>query len=208
MSKPLFIGVAGNIGAGKTTLTEKLSDAIQFQPVYESVVDNPYLQDFYGNMNRWSFNLQVYFLYHRFQSQVDLLKSNKNFIQDRTIYEDKEIFARNLFNIDSMDKRDWETYKQLYLSMLGFIKKPDLIIYLKTSTDVLMSRIKKRKRNFEKEISPEYIYRLNVYYDQWIDSLSRDEVLIFNTDNFNIFKDHIIFEELVELIEKRLKLVK
>ena len=159
-------------------------------------------------MNRWSFNLQVYFLYHRFQSQVDLLKSNKNFIQDRTIYEDKEIFARNLFNIDSMEKRDWETYKQLYLSMLGFIKKPDLIIYLKTSTDVLMSRIKKRKRNFEKEISPEYIYRLNVYYDQWIDSLSRDEVLIFNTDNFNIFKDHIIFEELVELIEKRLKLVK
>ena len=208
MSKPIFIGVAGNIGAGKTTLTEKLSDAIQFQPVYESVVDNPYLQDFYGNMNRWSFNLQVYFLYHRFQSQVDLLKSNKNFIQDRTIYEDKEIFARNLFNIDSMEKRDWETYKQLYLSMLGFIKKPDLIIYLKTSTDVLMSRIKKRKRNFEKEILPEYIYRLNVYYDQWIDSLSRDEVLIFNTDNFNIFKDHIIFEELVELIEKRLKLVK
>ena len=208
MSKPIFIGVAGNIGAGKTTLTEKLSDAIQFQPVYESVVDNPYLQDFYGNMNRWSFNLQVYFLYHRFQSQVDLLKSNKNFIQDRTIYEDKEIFARNLFNIDSMDKRDWETYKQLYLSMLGFIKKPDLIIYLKTSTDVLMSRIKKRKRNFEKEISPEYIYRLNVYYDQWIDSLSRDEVLIFNTDNFNIFKDHVVFEELVELIEKRLKLVK
>tara|TARA_Y100001960_G_C14605303_1_gene792932 strand:- start:193 stop:819 length:627 start_codon:yes stop_codon:yes gene_type:complete len=208
MSKPIFIGVAGNIGAGKTTLTEKLSDAIQFQPVYESVVDNPYLQDFYGNMNRWSFNLQVYFLYHRFQSQVDLLKSNKNFIQDRTIYEDKEIFARNLFNIDSMDKRDWETYKQLYLSMLGFIKKPDLIIYLKTSTDVLMSRIKKRKRNFEKEISPEYIYRLNVYYDKWIDSLSRDEVLIFNTDNFNIFKDHVVFEELVELIEKRLKLVK
>ena len=110
MSKPIFIGVAGNIGAGKTTLTEKLSDAIQFQPVYESVVDNPYLQDFYGNMNRWSFNLQVYFLYHRFQSQVDLLKSNKNFIQDRTIYEDKEIFARNLFNIDYMEKRYWETY--------------------------------------------------------------------------------------------------
>jgi len=208
MSKPLFIGVAGNIGAGKTTLTEKLSDAIQFQPVYESVVDNPYLQDFYGNMSRWSFNLQVYFLYHRFQSQVDLLKSNKNFIQDRTIYEDKEIFARNLFNIDAMDKRDWNTYKQLYSSMLDFIEKPDLIIYLKTSTDVLMSRIKKRKRNFEKEISPEYIYRLNVYYDQWIDTLSRDEVLIFNTDNFNIFKDHIIFKELVELIEKRLKLVK
>ena len=208
MSEPLFIGVAGNIGAGKTTLTEKLSAALNFQPVYESVVDNPYLQDFYGNMNRWSFNLQVYFLYHRFQSQVDLLKSNKNFIQDRTIYEDKEIFAHNLFNIDSMDKRDWETYKQLYSSMLNFIKKPNLIIYLKTSTDVLMSRIKKRKRNFEKEISPEYIYRLNVYYDQWIDSLSKDEVLIFNTDNFNIFNDHIIFEELVELVEKRLKIVK
>ena len=128
MSEPLFIGVAGNIGAGKTTLTEKLSAALKFQPVYESVVDNPYLQDFYGNMNRWSFNLQVYFLYHRFQSQVNLLKSNKNFIQDRTIYEDKEIFAHNLFNIDSMDKRDWETYKQLYSSMLSFIKKPDLII--------------------------------------------------------------------------------
>ena len=149
MIKNPHIGVAGNIGAGKTTITEKLAKKFSWEPVYESVVDNPYLEDFYKNMNRWSFNLQIYFLYHRFSSQVKLKDIVGGFIQDRTIYEDKEIFAKNLNDLKFMSKRDWETYKSLFDNMTMFISKPDLIIYLKTSTDTLLSRIKNRDREFD-----------------------------------------------------------
>ena len=131
MIKNPHIGVAGNIGAGKTTITEKLAEKFSWEPVYESVVDNPYLSDFYKNMNRWSFNLQIYFLYHRFSSQVKLKDIAGGFIQDRTIYEDKEIFAKNLNDLKFMSNRDWETYKSLFDNMTMFISKPDLIIDLR-----------------------------------------------------------------------------
>ena len=160
------LGIAGNIGVGKTTLTEKLSQDLGFSAIYESVIDNPYLSDFYTNMSRWSFNLQIYFLYTRFEAQVKLLKSNDNFIQDRTIYEDKEIFAANLLELGHMSDRDFKTYCELFNAMLKFIKKPDLIIYLQANTDTLMSRIKNRKRDYESDISSEYIHSLNIYYDR------------------------------------------
>ena len=149
------IAIAGNIGAGKTTMTEKLAHKFNLEPIYESVDDNPYLNDFYDNMGRWSFNLQIFFLYKRFSNQIRLLKKNKGFIQDRSIYEDKEIFARNLKDLNFMSTRDWLTYQNLFNEMINFIKEPDLIIYLKASTVTLISRIKNRKRDFEKDISVE-----------------------------------------------------
>ena len=207
MIKNPHIGVAGNIGAGKTTITEKLAKKFSWEPVYESVVDNPYLEDFYKNMNRWSFNLQIYFLYHRFSSQVKLKDIVGGFIQDRTIYEDKEIFAKNLNDLKFMSNRDWETYKSLFDNMTMFISKPDLIIYLKTSTDTLLSRIKNRDREFEKNIDPEYIHSLNVYYDRWIDKLDSKNTLIINTNKFNIFKDLDRLEEIFKEVENKLKLM-
>ena len=207
MIKNPHIGVAGNIGAGKTTITEKLAKRFSWEPVYESVVDNPYLEDFYKNMNRWSFNLQIYFLYHRFSSQVKLKDIVGGFIQDRTIYEDKEIFAKNLNDLKFMSNRDWETYKSLFDNMTMFISKPDLIIYLKTSTDTLLSRIKNRDRKFEKNIDPEYIHSLNVYYDRWIDKLDSKNTLIINTNKFNIFKDLDRLEEIFKEVENKLKLM-
>jgi len=201
------IGVAGNIGAGKTTITKKLAEKFSWKPVYESVVDNPYLSDFYKNMNRWSFNLQIYFLYHRFSSQVKLKDIVGGFIQDRTIYEDKEIFAKNLNDLKFMSNIDWQTYKSLFDNMTMFISKPDLIIYLKTSTDTLLSRIKNRDREFEKNIDPEYIHSLNVYYDRWINKLDKKNTLIINTNKFNIFKDFDRLQEIFKEVENKLKLM-
>ena len=196
-----FIGIAGNIGVGKTTMTNELASQLNLKPIFESVIDNPYLEDFYDNMSRWSFNLQIYFLYDRFYRQIELMKSNVNFIQDRTIYEDKEIFAFNLYKSGKMSERDWKTYSNLFSTMSEFIKAPDLIVYLRANTDTLISRIENRKREFEKDISPEYIHSLNIYYDKWINSLNQDKVLIIDTNNFNIFKDKDMLENIINDIK-------
>ncbi len=197
-----FIGIAGNIGVGKTTMTNELASQLDLKPIFESVIDNPYLEDFYDNMSRWSFNLQIYFLYDRFYRQIELMKSNVNFIQDRTIYEDKEIFAFNLYKSGKMSERDWKTYSNLFSTMSEFIKAPDLIVYLKANTDTLISRIENRKREFEKDISSEYIHSLNIYYDKWINSLNQDKVLVVDTNNFNIFKDKDMLENIINDIKK------
>ena len=198
------IGIAGNIGVGKTTLTEKLSKDLQLEPIYESVIDNPYLLDFYDNMSRWSFNLQMYFLYTRFSSQIKYFEMGKSFIQDRTIYEDKEIFATNLYELGHMSDRDYKTYCNLFSAMVEFVKQPDLIIYLKANTDTLMSRINNRQRSYEADISSEYIHSLNIYYNKWINKLSSTEVLVVKTDDFNIFKDIELYQNIVQEIKNRL----
>ena len=198
------IGIAGNIGVGKTTLCEKLAEIFSLQPVYESVIDNPYLEDFYSDMERWSFNLQIYFLYHRFSNQVKLSNMKKGFIQDRTIYEDREIFARNLRDSGHMSERDWNTYSELFNNMSSFIREPSLIIYLKANTDTLLTRIENRNRSYEAKILPEYIHSLNVYYNKWISSLEPENVLIIDTNNFNIFKDFDMLEEIINLIKKKI----
>ena len=198
------IGIAGNIGVGKTTLTEKLSKDLDLEPIYESVIDNPYLFDFYDNMSRWSFNLQMYFLYTRFSSQIKYFEKGKSFIQDRTIYEDKEIFATNLYELGHMSDRDYQTYCNLFNAMVEFIKKPDLIIYLKASTDTLMSRINNRQRSYEAEISSEYIHSLNIYYNKWIAKIESTKVLVIQTDDFNIFKDIKAYENIISLVKKKL----
>jgi len=185
-----FIGIAGNIGVGKTTMTDIIADRFGWRPFYESVIDNPYLEDFYEDMKRWSFNLQIYFLSHRFRTHKMMTESGFSSVQDRTIYEDVEIFARNLHEMGEMSKRDWDNYCALFEIMTSYLKKPDLIIYLRASVDTLLTRIKKRSRGFESKISPEYIYRLNISYERWIKRIQGEyPVKIVETDNFNIFED-------------------
>jgi len=198
------LAIAGNIGAGKTTMTERLSSFFNLEPIYESVDDNPYLNDFYQDMNRWSFNLQIFFLHKRFSKQIELMKRKKGFIQDRSIYEDREIFARNLKDLKFMSEIDWNTYKSLFEDMVQFIDKPDLIIYLKASTETLISRIENRNRDFEKDISSEYIHSLNIYYDQWISKIPKKRVMVIDTNNFNIFKDSIMFDDIKRSIVNKI----
>ena len=197
------IAIAGNIGAGKTTLTKKLSKDLNINPIFESVDDNPYLESFYSDMSRWSFNLQIFFLHKRFSNQLELINLKQSFVQDRSIYEDKEIFAKNLNDMKLMSDVDWDTYCNLFKDMIQFVDQPDLIIYLKASTNTLISRIKNRKRDFEVDISPEYIHSLNIYYDRWISKINKDKVLVVDSDNFNIFKDSDKYLDIKKSILKK-----
>ena len=201
------IAIAGNIGAGKTTLTKKLSEDLNIKPIFESVDDNPYLENFYSDMSRWSFNLQIFFLHKRFSNQLELINSKQSFVQDRSIYEDKEIFAKNLNDMKLMSDVDWDTYCNLFNDMIQFIDQPDLIIYLKASTSTLISRIKNRKRDFEIDISPEYIHSLNIYYDKWISKIDKDKVLIVDSDNFNIFKDIDKYQDIKKSILRKVSIL-
>ncbi|MCH8023191.1 MAG: deoxynucleoside kinase [Candidatus Marinimicrobia bacterium] len=200
-----FIGVAGNIGVGKTTFTKALAERLQLKSYFESVIDNPYLSDFYGDMHRWSFQLQIYFLHHRFRTHSDMSKYDGGVVQDRTIYEDVEIFARNLYEMGNMTQRDWDNYRNLFSIMTSFLRKPDLIIYLQASTDTLLSRIRGRDRDFERSIDPEYLHRLNVAYDQWINRIKeREPVMVVDTNRFNIFRDEGRLEAILAEIQERL----
>ncbi len=202
MNHNTFVGLAGNIGVGKTTFTEKIATAFNWTPMYESVSDNPYLNDFYNDMNRWSFNLQIYFLQKRFKAQKDILSSKKGVIQDRTIYEDSKIFAKNLNAIGQLKDRDYKTYNDLFNIMTNYLRKPDLIIYLKASTDTLLTRIHLRGRKYENNINPEYIHQLNITYDNWIKNLKEIKVMTIETDDFNIFKDTKKFNFIIEDVQK------
>ena len=204
MKENPFIGLAGNIGVGKTTFTKKMADVFGWSPFYESVADNPYLSDFYGDMKRWSFNLQIYFLHHRFKAQKEIFELSGGVVQDRTIYEDVEIFARNLHEMGRMDDRDWENYQNLFSIMTDYLRKPDLIIYLKASTDTLQTRIHSRGRDYEISIDPEYLHQLNVAYDQWTSRLKDIPVLKIETDQFNIFRDTDQFESILDQVKTHL----
>ncbi len=179
--KKYLIGIAGNIGVGKTTVTEKLAIKLGWRPYFESVIDNPYLDDFYKDMHRWSFNLQIYFLAHRFRSQKEIAEAAESAIQDRTIYEDVEIFARSLYEQGYMNTRDYETYRDLFQNMVPYLPRPDLIIYLRASVDTLMDRISSRGRNFEQTIQREYIEYLNGAYEAWMDR-ARKEFCVLEID--------------------------
>ena len=205
MKKNPFIGIAGNIGVGKTTFTSFLAKEFQLKEIYESVTDNPYLSDFYSDMNRWSFNLQIYFLHHRFSSIIDISKSENGFVQDRTIYEDVEIFSRNLHDMGYMDNRDWQTYSDLFKNMTKFLKSPDLIIYLKADLDTILERINKRSRDYEATIDPEYLKRLNLMYDEWIQDIKWTGVLVVDTNSFNIFEDKDRLDDIFNNIREKLK---
>tara|TARA_Y100001970_G_scaffold97117_1_gene122252 strand:- start:5659 stop:6282 length:624 start_codon:yes stop_codon:yes gene_type:complete len=202
-NKP-FIGIAGNIGVGKTTFTKMVSEKMGLKPYYESVDDNPYLSDFYNDMDRWSFNLQIYFLQHRFSHHIEIMNNDNGVIQDRTIYEDVSIFAYNLYEMKIMSKRDWDTYVNLFNNMTQFLKKPDLIIYLKASTDTLINRIKNRRRDYEKDIDEAYLHRLNIYYKSWFSKINDFNVLEIDTNDFNIFEHSDKFDKMCNDIKNKL----
>jgi len=181
----MHIAIAGNIGSGKTTLTELLSKHFLWEPHYESVDDNPYLNSFYEDMQRWSFNLQIYFLNTRFKQIVQIRKSGKTVIQDRTIYEDAYIFAPNLHAMNLMSTRDFENYKSLFELISSLIQPPDLLIYLRATVPTLVRQIQKRGREYENAIRLDYLKNLNDRYEEWITSYASGKLLIVDVDNLN-----------------------
>jgi len=181
----MHIAIAGNIGAGKTTLTKLLAKHYKWTPQYEDVVDNPYLDDFYNEIERWSFNLQVYFLNSRFRQLLDIRNSKKSIIQDRTIYEDAFIFAPNLHAMGLLTNRDYNNYKSLFDLMESVVDAPDLMIYLRSSIPNLVSQIHKRGRDYENSISIDYLSRLNERYEAWIHGYKKGKLLIIDVDNIN-----------------------
>jgi deoxyadenosine/deoxycytidine kinase len=182
----MHIAIAGNIGAGKTTLTSLLAKHYKWEPHFESVAENPYLDDFYGSMERWSFNLQIYFLNSRFRQILEIRESGKNIIQDRTIYEDAHIFAPNLHAMGLMTNRDFSNYETLFDLMERLVSPPDLMIYLRASIPTLVGQIHKRGRDFENTISIAYLSRLNDRYEAWITTYKKGKLLIIDIDNLNI----------------------
>ena len=181
----MHIAIAGNIGAGKTTLTKLLAKHYKWEAQLEDVVDNPYLDDFYNQMERWSFNLQVYFLNSRFRQVLQIRESGKDIIQDRTIYEDAHIFAPNLHAMGLMTNRDFENYRSLFDLMESLVKGPDVLIYLRSSIPNLVSQIHKRGRDYENSISIDYLSRLNERYEAWIHGYDKGKLLIIDVDKLD-----------------------
>ncbi len=181
----MHIAVAGNIGSGKTTLTTLLAKHYNWDTHFEDVEHNPYLNDFYDDMQRWSFNLQIYYLNSRFTQIQEIKKSEKTVIQDRTIYEDAYIFAPNLHSMGLMTTRDFENYFSLFNLMDGFISSPDLLIYLRASVPTLVNQIQKRGREYEESIRIDYLKRLNERYEAWISTYDKGKLLIVDVDNNN-----------------------
>jgi len=182
----MHVAIAGNIGAGKTTLTRMLAKHYNWEPHYESVDENPYLDDFYDEMERWSFNLQVYFLNSRFRQILEIREDEKKIIQDRTIYEDANIFAPNLHAMGLMSNRDFENYESLFELMERLVTPPDLLIYLRASISTLVEHIHSRGREYENSISIDYLSRLNERYEAWISKYSKGKLLIIDIDKLNI----------------------
>lgn len=198
-----YVAVAGNIGAGKSSLTHLLGKNFGWKTFYESVDDNPYLSDFYEDMRRWSFNLQVYFLSSRFSHQKKMMDSEESLIQDRTIYEDVEIFAKNLHQMNLMSDRDFKNYSALFHEMVQYLKPPDLLIYLRAEVPTLVRQIQQRGRDYENTIRIEYLERLNELYEDWIDRYE-EEKLIIDTDNLDFVNNQEDLGKIIELVEQRL----
>jgi deoxyadenosine/deoxycytidine kinase len=194
-----FIGVAGNVGVGKSTLTHLLSEYLYWEPFYEAVDDNPYLPDFYRDMQAWSFHSQVYFLSRRLGHHRQIIERPGTVIQDRTVYEDAEIFARNLFLQGHMSERDWKSYWSLYQTVITILPPPDLVIYLRASVPQLQERIRQRGRDYEQEISVEYLTQLNDLYDEWVEGFALGPVLTVPTDDLNF----VAVDSHLELIASR-----
>ena len=204
----MHIAIAGNIGAGKTTLTRLLAKHYNWEPQYEDVVQNPYLDDFYAEMERWSFNLQVYFLNSRFRQILDIHNSKNTVIQDRTIYEDAHIFAPNLHAMGLMTHRDFENYSSLFQLMESLVKGPDLLIYLRSSIPNLVNHIHKRGRVYENSISIEYLSRLNERYEAWIHDYSKDNLITLEVDNLNFVDRSEDLQQVIQTIDSKLENMK
>lgn len=195
-----FIAIAGNIGVGKSSLTALLSQRLGWQPVYEAVEDNPYLADFYADMPRWAFHSQLFFLSSRLKHLKQIRDNPADTIQDRSVYEDAEIFAANLYRQGLISDRDWRTYRSLYESMTAFLPTPDLIVYLKASLPTLVQRIQQRGRAYERTISPAYLAQLNTLYDEWEARFNLCPMLTIPADDL----DFVWHDEHLELIARRI----
>ena len=200
----MHIAVAGNIGAGKTSLTELLAKHYKFEAQFEDVIDNPYLDDFYNHMERWSFNLQVYFLKSRFQQLMQIRTSKKDVIQDRTIYEDAFIFAPNLHAMGLLTKRDYDNYYSLFELMEAMIQGPDLLVYLRSSIPNLVNKIHKRGRDYETSISIDYLSRLNERYEAWISQYNKGKILIIDVDYMDFVENPTDLGTIIEKIDAEL----
>ena len=200
----MHIAIAGNIGAGKTTLTTLLSKHYGWIPNYETVDDNPYLNDFYVDMQRWSFNLQIFFLNSRFKQVVDIRKSGKTVVQDRTIYEDAEIFAPNLHDMGLMSTRDFENYRSLFNLMVDLIQPPDLLIYLRASVPTLVNQIQKRGREYEESIRLDYLKMLNERYEIWISKYKASKLLVVSVDDMNFHESNEDLSKIIDRIDAQI----
>lgn len=200
----MHIAIAGNIGSGKTTLTEKLAKHFNWQPEFESVDNNPYLKDFYGDMTRWAFHLQIYFLNSRFNQINVIRESKKSVIQDRTIYEDAYIFAANLHASKNINDRDYESYLNIFNSMIKFVQPPDLLIYLRAGIPKLVSQIQKRGRDYEDAMQIDYLKNLNNHYEDWIANYKNGRLLIIDVNDIDFVANVEDFSEIVNKIDVEL----
>ena len=201
----MHIAIAGNIGAGKTSLTDLLSKHYKWQGHFEEVVENPYLDDFYHQMERWSFNLQIYFLNSRFGQLIEIQKSGKNVIQDRSIYEDAHIFAPNLHAMGLLSQRDYQNYKSIFELMENMVTGPDLMIYLRSSIPNLVGNIHKRGREFENSISIDYLSRLNERYEAWIHNYDKGKLLIIDVDELDFVDTAADMKSIIDRIDSKIK---
>jgi len=200
----MHITIVGNIGAGKTTLTKLLADHLKWEPQFEAVDDNPYLEDFYSDMKRWAFNLQIYFLNSRFRHIVQLQQKETNIIQDRTIYEDAYIFAENLYDMGLMSARDFENYSNIFESIISYIKPPDLLIYLRASVPTLVENIQTRGREYEANIRLDYLSKLNAKYEKWIKNYKDGKLLILDKDKLDFANNRDDLGFVIQKIETEL----
>lgn len=200
----VFISIAGNIGSGKSSLTKLLSTHFGWIPFYESVDDNPYLSDFYGDMKRWSFHLQVYFLSNRFINHKKIIGMPESVVQDRSIYEDVEIFARNLHEMGNMDKRDYQNYRELFGIMVDYLKPPDLLIYLRANTDTLVRQIRLRGRSYEQSISRDYLELLNASYEDWVKRYDAGKLLVIESDDLDFVNNADHLDDIISRVKNSL----
>jgi deoxyadenosine/deoxycytidine kinase len=200
-----YLVIAGNIGAGKSTLVRLLSERLGFRPYYEPVAENPYLADFYENMPAWAFHSQLFFLSYRLRSHRALMEDPHSVVQDRSLYEDAEVFARNLYEQGRMSERDWTTYEGLYRTMAGLLPAPDLVIYIRASVATLKSRIAMRGRGFEASIPDEYLSGLNRLYDSWIEGFELAPALVVPGDRLDFVSESRDLEAIAATVEDRLR---
>jgi len=199
-----FVAVAGNIGVGKSALTERLARRLGWEPFFEAVDDNPYLADFYRDMRRWSFHSQIFFLSRRLRHHHDLLQRPHSVIQDRSVYEDAEVFARNLYDQGCFEPRDYRSYRELYEILCALLPPPDLVIYLRAEVPTLLHRIRLRGRSFEQNIDPAYLARLNAYYDAWIEGFRLCPVLTIPCDHLDFVNEVHHLDRIAHAVEERL----
>jgi deoxyadenosine/deoxycytidine kinase len=200
-----FIAIAGNIGVGKSTLVNMMCERLGWEPFFEGVVDNPYLADFYADMERWSFQSQVFFLSRRLRDLRHLMDFPKTVVQDRSVYEDAEVFAKNLYRQGFIHDRDWKTYRELYEVLTELLPPPDLVVYLEASVPTLLQRIELRGRDFEKKIAPDYLAQLNELYQEWIRGFNLCPVLVVPADRLNFVANGGHFDLILSKVQEKLR---